>query len=63
MWMLFLSSFIKICRNIHQSVWQLLGVEIFFKMAAIAMVTKVQNGYQIQKSSNLGRFLWQRRPF
>jgi hypothetical protein len=25
-----------------------------FKMAAIAMVTKVQNGRQIQKSSDLG---------
>jgi hypothetical protein len=37
-------------------VWQLLGVEKF-KMAAVAMVTKVQNGYQIQKSSNLGE-IW-----
>jgi hypothetical protein len=31
----------KLCRNIHRSVWQLLGVEKF-KMAAVAMVTKVQ---------------------
>jgi hypothetical protein len=28
-----------------------------FKMTAIAMVTKVQNGRQIQKSSDLGE-LW-----
>jgi hypothetical protein len=28
-----------------------------FKMAATAMVTKVQNGHQIQKSSNLGK-IW-----
>jgi hypothetical protein len=36
------SNFMKLCRNIHRSVWQLLGVEKKFKMAAIAMVTKVQ---------------------
>jgi hypothetical protein len=30
------------------------GIEFFFKMAAVAMVTKVQNGHQIQKSSDLG---------
>jgi hypothetical protein len=47
-----------------------------FKMATIAMVTKVQNGRQIQKSSdlaeiwfpsrftlNFSRFLWQWQPF
>jgi hypothetical protein len=28
-----------------------------FKMAAVAMVTKVQNGRQIQKSSDLGE-IW-----
>jgi hypothetical protein len=28
-----------------------------FKMAAVAMVTKVQNGHQIQKSSDLGK-IW-----
>jgi hypothetical protein len=27
------------------------------KMAAVAMVTKVQNGHQIQKSSDLGK-IW-----
>jgi hypothetical protein len=32
----------KLCRNIHRSVWQLLGGLNKFKMAAIAMVTKVQ---------------------
>jgi hypothetical protein len=31
----------KLCRNIHRSVWQLLGVGKI-KMAAVAMVTKVQ---------------------
>jgi hypothetical protein len=36
-----------------RSVWQLLGVEKI-KMAAVAMVTKIQNGHQIQKSSYLG---------
>jgi hypothetical protein len=36
-----------------RSVWQLLG----FKMAAVAMETKVQNGHQIQKSSDLGE-IW-----
>jgi hypothetical protein len=30
--------------------WQLLGGLKKFKMAAVAMVTKVQNGQQIQKS-------------
>jgi hypothetical protein len=33
--------------------WQLLRLNKF-KMAAVAMVTKVQNGRQIQKSSDLG---------
>jgi hypothetical protein len=35
------SNFMKLCRNIHRSVWQLLGMNKF-KLAAIAMVTKVQ---------------------
>jgi hypothetical protein len=34
------SNFMKLCRNIHRSVWQLLGLTKF-KMAAVAMVTKV----------------------
>jgi cytochrome b len=46
--------FMKLCRNIHSSVWQLLGVLKKIKMAAVAMATKVQNGRQIQKSSDLG---------
>jgi hypothetical protein len=29
------------------------------KMAAVAMVTKVQNGHQIQKSSDLGKIGFQ----
>jgi hypothetical protein len=36
---------------------QLLGGWEKFKMAAIAMVTKVQNGRQIQNSSDLGK-IW-----
>jgi hypothetical protein len=32
----------KLCKNIHRSVWQLLGGLTKFKMAAVAMVTKVQ---------------------
>jgi hypothetical protein len=36
------SNFMKLCRNIHRSVWQLLGGLKKFKMAAVAMVTKVQ---------------------
>jgi hypothetical protein len=48
--------FIKICRNIHRSVWQLLGLKEF-KMAAVTMVTMVQNGRQLQKSSDLGE-IW-----
>jgi hypothetical protein len=32
-------------RNIHRSVWQLFGGLNTFKMAAIAMVTKVQKMY------------------
>jgi hypothetical protein len=53
------SNFMKICRNIHRSVWQLFwgGVEKKIKMAAVAMVTKVQNGPQIQKSSDMGE-IW-----
>jgi hypothetical protein len=35
------SNFMKLCRNIHRSVWQLLGFKKC-KMAAVAMVTKVQ---------------------
>jgi hypothetical protein len=35
-------SFMKLCRNIHRSVWQLLGGLKNFKMAAVAMVTKMQ---------------------
>jgi hypothetical protein len=35
-------------------VWQLLGVLKKIKMATVAMATKVQNGRQIQKSSDLG---------
>jgi hypothetical protein len=31
----------KFCRNIHRSVWQLLGLHKF-KMAGVAMETKVQ---------------------
>ena len=46
-----------LCRNIHRSMWQLLGGWKKFKMAAVAMVTKVQNGCQIQKSSDLGE-IW-----
>jgi hypothetical protein len=34
--------------------WQLLRGLEKFKMAAVAMVTKVQNDCQIQKSSDLG---------
>jgi hypothetical protein len=37
------SNFMKLCRNIHCSVWQLLGGLNKFKLAAVAMVTKVQN--------------------
>jgi hypothetical protein len=37
------------------------GVEKKFKMAATAMVTKVQNGRQIQKSSDLGEIWFQSR--
>jgi hypothetical protein len=33
------------------------GGENKFKMAAVAMITKVQNGRQIQKSSDLGE-IW-----
>jgi hypothetical protein len=40
-----------------RSLWQLLGGLKKYKMAAVAMVTKVQNGRQIQKSSDLGRNL------
>ena len=36
-----LIPFMKLCRNIHRSVLQLLGLNKF-KMAAVAMVTKVQ---------------------
>ena len=38
------SNFMKLCRNIHCSVWQLLGEGGLnkFQMAAVAMVTKVQ---------------------
>jgi hypothetical protein len=50
-------SFMKLCRNIHHSVWQQLGGLNKFKMAIVAMVTKVQNGHQIQKSSDLGE-IW-----
>jgi hypothetical protein len=39
-------------RNIHCSMWQLLGLNKF-KMAGVAMVTKVQNGRQIQKCCEL----------
>ena len=46
-----------LCRNIHRSMWQLFGGLEKFKMAAVAMVTKVQNGCQIQKSSDLGE-IW-----
>jgi hypothetical protein len=35
------SNFMKFCRNIHPSVWQLLGLKKF-KMSTVAMVTKVQ---------------------
>jgi hypothetical protein len=46
-----------LCRNIHRSMWQLFGGLEKFKMAAVAMVTKVQNGCQIQKSSDLSE-IW-----
>ena len=51
-----------LCRNIHRSMWQLLGGSKFkkfkkFKMATVAMVTKVQNGHQIQVSFDLGE-IW-----
>ena len=32
----------KLCKNIHRSVWQLLGSWKKFKMATVAMVAKVQ---------------------
>jgi hypothetical protein len=32
----------KLCKNIHRSVWQVLGGLNKFKMAIVAMVTKVQ---------------------
>jgi hypothetical protein len=35
------SNFMQLCRNIHRSVWQLLGGLKNLKMAAVAMVTKV----------------------
>jgi hypothetical protein len=51
------SNFMKICKNIHRSVWQLFGgVEKNFKMAAVAMVTKVQNGRQIQNPPIWAKF-------
>jgi hypothetical protein len=37
--------------------WQLWGGLKKFKMVAVVMVTKVQNGRQIQKSSDLGK-IW-----
>jgi hypothetical protein len=44
-----------LCRNIlHVAAFG--GLKIF-KMAAVAMVTKVQNGHQIQKSFDLGE-IW-----
>ena len=46
-----------LCRNIHHSMWQLWGGLKKFKMVAVVMVTKVQNGRQIQKSSDLGK-IW-----
>jgi hypothetical protein len=42
-----------LCRNIPRSMWQLLGGLNKFKIVAVTMVTKVQNGRQIQKSSDL----------
>jgi hypothetical protein len=51
------SNFMKLCRNIHRSVWQLFAGVEKFKMAAVAMVTKVQNSRQIQKYSDLGE-IW-----
>ena len=47
------SNFMTIHRIVLQLFW---GLEKF-KMAAVAMVTKVQNGHQIQKSSDLGE-IW-----
>jgi hypothetical protein len=47
------SNFMKLCRNIHHSVWQLLGVEKKIKMAAVAMVAKVQK----MLNSNVQRIL------
>ena len=36
------SNFMKLCRNIHRSVWQLLGVWTNSKWRPFAMVTKVK---------------------
>jgi hypothetical protein len=41
-WIPFIKLHETLCRNIHRSVWQLLGGLKKFKMAAVAMVTKVQ---------------------
>jgi hypothetical protein len=49
--------FVGISTVVCGSFW---GVEKF-KMVAIAMVTKVQNGHQIQKSSDLGEILFPSR--
>jgi hypothetical protein len=50
------SNFMKICRNIHRSVWQLLGVEQI-QNGGRCHGNQVQNGRQIQKSSDLGE-IW-----
>jgi hypothetical protein len=47
------SNFVGISTVASGSIW---GLEKF-KMAAVAMVTKVQNGHKIQKSSDLGE-IW-----
>jgi hypothetical protein len=43
----------KLCRNIHRSVWQLLGGGLNkFKMAAVAMVTKVQKMLNLNRTAD-----------
>ena len=50
-------NFVGISTVVCGSFWGGGGVEKKIKMAATAMVTKVQNGCQIQKSSDLGK-IW-----
>jgi hypothetical protein len=53
-----------LCRNIHRSMWQLLGGGgggggglNKFKMAAVAMVAKVQNAYRHDRVKNWALFI------